>query len=239
MSKQELKKIVRFDTTLLYDPDSYDLQIIGEQDRSYGSIFNDAIPNSVLDFGGNRGYFAAYAYFRGTNNIASIEPEPSNIEIYKKNAPECAILIEGAAAKEAGEGVLYVSKGINHGTHSIKPKRGRETIPVKFYNFWDLMEQYRPEFVKIDIENSEYMLNLDEKEFPDFVKYIAIEYTIIGNVKENIRNKILSGDIDEEVKNHIFYKTYKKIKSQFPTVLKDSTLGLTKMNWDAVYCGKR
>jgi len=239
MSKENLKTRNKFSADLIYDADSYDNVIINEQDRSYGPIFNDSIPDKVLDFGGNRGYFAAYAHFRGTKNIISIEPEPSNIEIWKQNAPPTAALIMGAASLVAGDGVLYLNSGINHGTHSVKPKRGRETIPVKFYSFWDLIEQYKPDFVKIDIESGEYMLDLDKHPFPDFVKYIAIEYTIIGNVKDYIRTKILSQNHDEEVQNDVFFRTYQHIKKQFPVVLKDSTKNLHKLNWDAVYCGKR
>ena len=213
---------------LYYIPDTYDLSIIKEQ-RGYDPLFRDAEGKVFFELGGNKGYTSAYALTKGVKKIVSFEPEPLNIQYYKKNTEdgEDVTLYEGLGSLEDGTSTLYVNTGINHGLHSSVKRRGRKEVTVKSFNFWKILEETQPDLLKIDIEGGEYYLELETRKIPESVKRIAIEIDWKG-----------WGDLKNPTKGKP-YALYKSITEQFPIALHDTSKGWTQFNWSMVYIGER
>jgi len=140
----------------------------------------------VLDVGGNIGSFTRLAAEAGAARIIAIEPDPSNIEIFKQNmalisGPEIK-LIEGAvtsdkAALEKGTMNLYLNVKKNKGLHSVVETRGREAIEVSAISWEGIINAYNPHVIKVDIEGGEYFLNwemLDRALTPN-LRALAVE----------------------------------------------------------------
>lgn len=193
-----------------------DEYVIKEQ-SSYKELLNIVGNRTVMDIGANIGAFAYSALQHGCKKVISIEPDPDNIKMYKKQHLD-SILIEGAASDKNGYAKLYINSHKNKGLHSLQPVNGRESVKVKTYSFIDLLEKYRPSILKIDIEGGEYGLPLDN--IPSFVKAIAIEIHLqYGNNRD------------------MAVPLIKSLKEQFPRVLHDTHI--TEKNWTTLFIGRR
>lgn len=229
-----------FGRIVKYDPDTCDELVIHEQHRSYKYLFSTGIKDPVvLDIGGNRGYFASYAYSQGAKKVYSVEPEPVNCSIYKMNAPE-ATLYEGGVGTEDGFFNLYINEQRNKGLHSTvqKPIKGRSVIEVKKFNFWNIIRDVKPDLIKIDCEGAEYFLGMLENDFPDHVKAIAVELDVNRWVKKKLLEEMKAGNY-ENAKDNVLYTHYHRLREQFPKVLKDTSADLRKFAWNILYCGAR
>lgn len=227
-----------FDRDLWYDPDVYDMYIIKEQRRSYEKLLDGTSKAVVLDIGGNRGYFAAYAKSMGAKTVVSVEPDPTNCEVFKLNQELGTILIQGAAGVGQGIISLYINAGVNKGLHSVVPKRGREKIVVPLVDFWQLIDTWQPSLLKIDCEGGEYQLGLLDRPFPPYVNRIAIEFDVLRYLKKDKIVAAQEGRLDE-LKDNILYQHYKMILQQFPVVLKDTSAGFKKFPWNILVVAER
>jgi FkbM family methyltransferase len=131
---------------------------------------------TILDLGGFIGTFVWFAMNKlNPKKVISVEPDPSNIEVYKKNwdgNPKVE-LIEGAVTMDDGAILpLYLGKTYRS-CNSLEHFRGRQSVDVKTVSFKTLLDKYQPDIIKCDIEGGEF--NLDWSDLLDCVKMITME----------------------------------------------------------------
>lgn len=200
-------------TGLYYRPGNSDLTMIKEGfKKDYKSV--ETKDRVVLDLGANVGGFIYKCAFEGAKSVLSYEPEPYNLEVLELNIEKIknkfpSTLIENkraAIGAEEGEFNLYVIPGSNSACSAsltVKDRSNRIKIPVKVDSFYEVVEEYKPSIVKMDIEGAEYLIL--EKDIPSCVKDFAIE--LHGFSKEN------------KIKME---ETYQKFKNSWNIVSEDS-----------------
>ena len=131
---------------------------------------------NVLDIGGCFGGYSFLAHKQGAKKIYCFEPDINNYQMCllntaNHNGTKC--FNEALTSSDEKEMDFYLSQGINKGTHSTIITRGRERVKVKARNFEEVLDELKPEIIKMDCEGSEYDLLV--KPLPDYVKKITIE----------------------------------------------------------------
>jgi FkbM family methyltransferase len=129
----------------------------------YRADYEDAV---VLDIGGHKGYFGAFALLEGAREVRSFEPESTNFAALQRAAEsfgERWIPANAAVSAEAGEVELHVN--VESAGHSIvqqqengkRPTIGSETVAVVAMR--DVLADASREggrlIVKIDAEGAE------------------------------------------------------------------------------------
>ena len=150
--------------------------VIGQM-KDYKSLLGCGIENPViLDLGGYIGTFAWFALKNlGPEAIISVEPDPSNVEVFKKNfgQHEQVILYEAACTMKTDD-ILPLYLGKTYAScNSLEPFRGRQKVDVKTVSFKTLLDKHKPDIIKCDIEGGEF--GLDWTNLPDCVKFIVME----------------------------------------------------------------
>lgn len=115
-----------------------------------------------LDCGAQIGSFTIWALKHGASKVISVEPHPDNQALLKHNTylnikEDCVDIKRGAVRwelPEEKERLLWVSKDKNTYRHSTFKVRGRESIPVDYFRFEDLLTD-EVTAVKMDIEGAE------------------------------------------------------------------------------------
>lgn len=142
---------------------------------------NPADGGTLLDIGGNIGAVARWWMKNGGDRVISVEPEPENAALLRKNLEEFgdrATVIEAAAVNQTAPKTLglYLNNGINKGAHTLRETRGRNSIEVQTVPLFDLFRTYNPHAVKIDIEGGEFQLLDEILSLPADTNRFAIEY---------------------------------------------------------------
>lgn len=137
----------------------------------------------VLDIGGCFGGYSCYAIIHGAKEVWCIEPEPRNYETVllnvvnaRKQNKTCEVrTFPRALTWDKTEDIpFYLStSGKSFGNFSTSNYRGREKIMVKTTKFRDILEEFKPEVIKMDCEGQEY--DLLREPLPDYVKYFTME----------------------------------------------------------------
>ena len=154
---------------------TYDKEVVKEQSKAYG--FMDFKGHTIMDIGANIGAFAIFALEQGAERVICFEPEADNLEYLRKNASMHNVVIKRYAVMNVptGDRNFYLNKGINKGAHSFFVKRGRDMTRVPCVNTYEVLEKYRPSFLKIDAEGSEYYMFDYKQPIPDYIKSIVLE----------------------------------------------------------------
>ena len=152
-------------------------QGVVKQMRDYKSLLNLPFkPKTILDLGGFIGTFVWFAKKNlDPELIVSVEPDPSNIEVFDKNwsTEQNVHLYKAAATMFDGDTLpLYLGKTYRS-CNSLESFRGRETVDVATISFRTLLDQYNPDVIKCDIEGGEF--GLDWTNLPDSVKVVVME----------------------------------------------------------------
>lgn len=140
--------------------------------------FKDKI---VLDIGACAGSFSKLALDNGAKQVIAVEPHPTNIEVFKKNVPE-AFLFEAAVVADdykENEISFYTAPSGNLTISSTAtPKRlsSREVSIVQTVKFSELLEKYKPQVVKMDIEGAEF--DILKSQLPNYVEEFMAEFHI-------------------------------------------------------------
>jgi len=158
-------------------PNTSDDLVIDEA-IDYKSLFIDSKESDVfMDIGANIASVSRLAIKQQPNiKIIAFEPECDNYEVAKKNISKNAFLIKKAISDTNGYIKLYKSKSSNKGKTSTVLRDCNLNSDLKIVdclNFVDVLKQYKPTLIKIDIEGGEYSLKLDN--LPEEVKGLAIE----------------------------------------------------------------
>ena len=160
-----------------YRPGTFDLNSIRECRDNYSDI--ETVGKTVLDLGANIGGFARMALQKGAKKVIALEPCPYNFQLLEINAPN-STNINAAVSEENLDNVVfhYASSKRNSVSSSTVRRRNASgtTISVPGLSFGGLLEKYRPEILKIDIEGKEYDILDSIKEIPEFVEVVGIEF---------------------------------------------------------------
>jgi FkbM family methyltransferase len=153
---------------------TYDDYILKEINRTYGWL--NVTDRTVLDIGACFGAAAVFFADKGAKEVISYEPEPDNFALLSINTKEYASisLVNAAVSSENGELSFFVNEnGINKGTHTIRPTRGRKEVKVEAVSFKEQLDKFKPEVLKIDCEGGEYVFLTEA--LPDYVKEVCLE----------------------------------------------------------------
>lgn len=154
---------------------TYDDFVAKEIGPTYGWM--DVVDKTVLDIGGNIGAFAIWAASQGASHVVSFEPEESNFKCLQANAAEFDVVepVRAAVGTEEGTTEIWLSPtGKNPGNTSSVKYRGRVSQgSIPQVPFRGLLEEFRPEVVKIDVEGAEYGFLTEP--LPECVRAVTIE----------------------------------------------------------------
>lgn len=148
-----------------------------KQMKDYKSLLGCGIEKPVvLDLGGYIGTFVWWAMGNlDPKMVISVEPDPSNAEVFKKNfgQRDGVILHQSACTmKHDDTAPLYLGKTYAS-CNSLEHFRGRQKVDVTTVSFPTMLEIYQPDIIKCDIEGGEF--GLDWTNLPDCVKFIVME----------------------------------------------------------------
>lgn len=168
---------LKFDpsTGMLYREDTLDQYVIKEVGRCYANLVLRP-DDIVLDLGGNIGAYAK-TIAQKVAKVITCEPEPENFDILMRNIVELENVepLQVAVVGDDRDTVrLFVNGEKNKGSHSLVVQGGRDFVEVQARSLEDLLFEYEPTVIKMDIEGSEYELlnscNLDG------VRALAVEF---------------------------------------------------------------
>jgi FkbM family methyltransferase len=158
---------------------TYDKKIVDEILKTYSWM----VPKdcTVLDIGGCFGGYSFLANEQGAKKIYCFEPEVENYNmclVNTKNNENTICFNEALVSGQEKEINLYLPKNSrknsrNKGLYSTTHFRGRRVIKVKAKNFHEVLDELKPDVIKMDCEGSEY--DLLYKPLPEYVKKITIE----------------------------------------------------------------
>ena len=196
--------------------------VIANDVKSYFVMFNEYKGGPIFDLGANIGAFAAECNHRYSDSLViAVEPDEDNFDLLVNNAPK-STHINAAVSKEEGVATLYINDGENKGLHSIRNIRGRNNQKqVPTISFSNLLNEYKPEVLKIDIEDSEYLILDELMDLPKYVKSLAIEIHLRPQ-------KFRIGPAP---------KLMESLKKQFPIHLRSTVIPPT--TWATVFIGVR
>ena len=159
-------------------PEDIDKKMVKEAIANYsGFDYSDLV---CLDLGANIGAFAKIALEAGAKRVICVECDKRNVEILKGNLKEYGervVILEGAVSGQDITSIkIYKSKSkSNHCSVSTKKRTHgfEEYDEVENFHILDLMDDYKPELVKIDIEGGEF--EFVNKELMKEIDFMYIE----------------------------------------------------------------
>lgn len=156
-----------------------DRQMINEclQNYSHFDLNKDSV---VLDLGANIGGFASMCKSAGVRTYVGFEPDPVNCEILRLNCDFPGAEVRESACSMSNEKELIFRQTLSNNaacSGSIVNTKGRKkTYAVKNENILQVLDEIRPNVLKIDIEGAEReWLETTNCKFPSFVEQISLE----------------------------------------------------------------
>lgn len=144
----------------------------------------------VLDLGANIGAFCC-RNFRNVKKIVAFEPEDVNFEFLSMNvsdnkAENIVPLKKAVVGNDDKVRDFYLGKVPYY--YSFLVKNNRKRVPVECVNINDVMAEYKPTKLKIDIEGSEWEVLMNCKDFGG-VNQLIFEYNfdMNGDLKNNFQ----------------------------------------------------
>jgi len=142
--------------------ENIDRDMISESIRNYDTTEISYSDKVCLDLGTNIGAFTKIALDHGAHRVYGVECDFRNYNIASSNFSESIkAKIIHAAVSALDQDTLQIYKSnakSNHSSTSIIKRRGSftEYDEVKNYHITELLEEIKPDIVKIDIEGAEY-----------------------------------------------------------------------------------
>ena len=142
----------------------------------------------VLDLGAHIGCTARYLLDYGARVVA-VEMLPDNVKLLKKNTKEYhdrVTIIEGAVSEDGAEVTAVMAKGNGNPMGAYVNGSKRQVTDLRRYHNWKvpsvtlghLLDIYRPDRVKFDIESSEYTVIKPRLLAEAGVKLVVGEYHV-------------------------------------------------------------
>jgi FkbM family methyltransferase len=162
-----------------------DEYIIDQTPREYNCISSFLPDAKVLDIGAHIGCFSVMALQLGATQVVSVEPVPISAEHLRKNtqfAKDRSIVIEAAAV--GGDDETVTLRWLNTTWRSRPPKDNRrqwhgrdyQFATVKTVRFKDLLNEHKPNVIKIDCEGAEYDMLESITIMPECVNTFTAEW---------------------------------------------------------------
>lgn len=195
-----------------YRPGTFDLNSIRECKANYSEI--EVAGKTVLDLGANIGGFARMAIDAGAKSVIALEPCPYNYQLLKMNAPEASCINAAVSEKNLDEVVFhYANSKRNSVSSSTKKRRNASgvTIAVPGIAFSFLLNQYRPEVLKIDIEGKEYDILDAIGVIPEYVETVGIEFHNSRSPFKEYPDKYFPENLWKKVEHPILMYGQKKV----------------------------
>ena len=157
-------------------------------------------PNDVIvDFGLNIGLFTSYALLRGAKEVHSFEAETENYNLAQLNvelngvADRATLHNRAVIGNDDEERYFSINVKKNKGAHSLVKKRGRDSITVKCINVNKVLEEVKPNIVKMDIEGGEYEVLKSIKNYATIDQLIfEFHHAHLNDIPDHIKyNEIL------------------------------------------------
>jgi FkbM family methyltransferase len=166
-----------------------------------------------LDLGGNIGGFTKIAIDNGAKAVYTVECDTRNFEKMDhsfNDEPKATIIHAAVSANE--ENFIKIFKGKskqNHCSTSILKKSGfSEYSEVKNIHISELLNKYKPDIIKIDIEGAEYEILPFIEEYHPFVLFIELH---LGQMKEYTQKAIDRLNILYSIGEIKSFKVFKSI----------------------------
>jgi FkbM family methyltransferase len=145
-----------------------------------------------LDLGSNVGGFTKIAIDNGASMVYSIECDPRNYaKLVDSFASEPKAKIIHAAVSGSNDKTIKIYKGNSGGSHCstsiIKRSSFGEYDEVKNIHIKNLLQKYKPDIIKIDIEGAEYEIIQDVIDYYPEVIFIELH---MGKVKQFVQPTI-------------------------------------------------
>jgi len=139
-----------------------------------------------LDLGGNVGGFTKIAIDGGAAKVYTIECDPRNYEKMKASfADEPKANIIHAAVSGSNTETIKIYKGNSNSSHCstsiLKRSMFKDYDEVRNIHIRALLNKYKPDIIKIDIEGAEYEIIKDVAEYFPEVLFVELH---MGKVKE-------------------------------------------------------
>lgn len=177
-------------TGLLYRTHADDAMIISER-RLYRKLLDAVKPDDVLlDLGAHIGVVATM-FGPHISQVIALEPDEDNLSLLRQNVRRFSLtdkvtVLPYAVAIESGTRSFYLNTHRGMCSHTLVKKRGRTEVIVQTRGFSELLSNYEPTYVKMDIEGGEYELMPVLERLPDFVKGISIELHVSRKEWRNV-----------------------------------------------------
>jgi FkbM family methyltransferase len=190
MSEYPMKFSEKFNG-VYHDPDRDHLGTFGQgygpKSEYRGSNLKDQV---VLDLGAHTGGLTCWALDQGAKKVISVEAASDNFQYLKRNVEhrlekdgntDRSVLFNAAAM--GGEIIpsfvefwLTPRHGLKgHGQGSLVPRRGRSSVTVQTVKLKDLLDQFNPTYLKVDIEGGEWTMVDELSNLPPQVKQLGME----------------------------------------------------------------
>ena len=162
LTQKEVRDLKKRYVTELNAVENVDKDMIKESIVNYIKDSVDYQDKVCLDLGTNIGSFVKIALDHGAKFVYGVECDPRNYSIASTNfQSNLRSKIIFAAASDQHEDTLKIYKSnakSNHSSTSIIKRRGTftEYDEVKNYHIDTLLEETKPDIVKVDIEGAEF-----------------------------------------------------------------------------------
>lgn len=171
----------------------------------------------VLDIGGNIGAFSC-RNFRSVNKIIAFEPEAVNHEIFTanieaNNANNVKLINKAVVGNDDKTRDFFLGKVPYY--YSFLVKNNRKRVTVECININDIMKQYKPTKMKVDIEGAEWEVLTSCKDFGR-VEQLIFEYNfdMNGDLKSGFEHfEILTKHLEKNGFDVSALKKYSRSKS--------------------------
>tara|TARA_R110002012_G_scaffold63798_2_gene167786 strand:+ start:681 stop:1364 length:684 start_codon:yes stop_codon:yes gene_type:complete len=187
-------------TGLYYRPEKKELFIIREQPQYKTLTFKD---KRFMDVGANIGAVSYMALKGGASAIIGYEPMPDTFEVLKMNMENKATILNKALVGDNKQFISFYLHKKYPSCHTTVPVKGRDKIDVGCLNFWNELNNFKPQVIKMDIEGAEYDFML-QNNFPDYVEQFAIELHM-----KNEKQKQMAIQIVKKFDNWYVHRKFK------------------------------
>lgn len=166
-----------------YEPsDRYVIDQTPNEYRCISPFLKGAI---VLDIGAHIGCFSTMALLMGASRVISVEPVPISAEHLRKNvefAKDRSVVIEAAGV--GGNQSSFMLRWLGATWKSRPPNNNRTQWRDQDYHFAiaktvrfaDLLDQYKPNLIKMDCEGAEYDMLQSISVMPECVDTFTAEW---------------------------------------------------------------
>lgn len=171
------------------------LKTISNHTMEMGSYKHVEVKDKViLDIGACVGSFAKLSFEGGCKKYIAFEPDPDNFKVLElNNKNKDSVLIQGAISNSNEEYITFYEAESGNKTIGYTDseytkdlnKNNRKEFKVKNYNFNEILDKYKPDVIKCDIEGGEF--ELFDKYLPNYVTEVVMEIHVMNKSEKILK----------------------------------------------------